>query len=1246
MSKLVEQDVLGAVIRLIETTLRVPADQVDIDANFESFGMNSLIVMELMENIEKEFEVTLTPAQFSNVDTVRGLTGLLERLLQEAAGVGTGAAPAAAPLAAPMAGAAAGRAAPAGARADSSAVIDHIRRKFAVDLSGRNFDSLDTIAGALVADHGALLLHHYGLAGQGGQHRHAAPAKAPEIAIVGISCRFPDAADHRAFWDNLLARKNSMREVPASRWDWQAHYQEQTAPGKTSSKWGALIDDVDCFDAGFFAIPSEEADALDPQLRLLLQESYRAVEDAGLDMKKLAGSRTGVFIGYEYSEYEHHLRRLNNKDFTKGPLFSSSSPSYYLSNRLSFMYDLRGPSESINVNCASSAVAINRAYYSLQNGESELAIAGAVSLNLFADDYIATSQYGVLSPDGTNGVFDDDANGFTRGEGVAAIVMKRLDDAERDGNTIYGIVRSCHHSYRGAARNISEVKHDAITSVLEECYAKAGVALDSVNYIEVDGYASKWADSFEYEGIKGAFANSALKEKHCALGSLKGNIGNTESVSGIANVIKLALSLHHKKFPATISKKKINTFIDIDNPGHPLYIADREIAFDDIRKDSATPVRAGVNSFADSGANVHILLEEYMGAPGAAGAAPEAGQPKRLFVLSARDSVRLAGYVGAYIDFLRDFLRGPASPGAFANLVFTSQVGRQGLGERLAIVAASHEELLTKLEMVHKTGIREKLGMESKGIFYGRSNPADKNALAGLVTPDMAQMQLAQSLQSGEWKPAALLWVHGVTLPWDALWQRSGARRISAPAYPFAKVRHWIDVALEGSAGQYVASGPAAAVATPATPAAPAAELAAAGAWHFYLPADPHAIVDGALQLSAAGKLELFMRQVIGAQQGIAADAVAIDQDFIELGMDSVGVAELIIKLDALLGVNLSPSVLFKYPEIGALSEHLADAWAAVAGALVVSRAAPPAEAVRAPQPIAAPLAAADGASGAPQAADIVVPLRARGALAPIFALPGAGGGALSLQQLSHALGATQPFYCLEAVGLDGRHPAMASIEEIAAFNIAAMKTVQPAGPYRLLGYSNGGVVAFEMARQLLEGGEGASLILLDAASPLMARRDAVEEMADVFTHFTASLGAAAQVDPEALRQVPQDGRAEYLYAMLAGLGLGQNVPREQFVATFQGAIASENACLAYQARALPVKIDTTLFKASDSYPGAPADYGWNALLGQPLRCHDIDASHFTLLDKDPAAELARKINLLGAKGSKKSAVKPELAVS
>jgi acyl transferase domain-containing protein/acyl carrier protein len=710
MSNVAEVDVLGKVLALIESTLKVPVDQVDIDANLESFGVNSLIVMELMENIEKEFDVTLTPAQFANIDTVRGLAGLVETLVQGNVSQANGAQPAAGVSGAPgnvhrsqEAASVAGLPSGHGEGLPAS-VLDYVRRQYSIDLSGREFASIEDVVDALTSNHAGDLLRHYGMSDGG-----ASGARVPAIAIVGMSCRLPDAPDHGAFWDNLVSQRNSMREIPKTRWNWEEHYSETPAPGKTVSKWGALIDDVDCFDAGFFNIPPEEAKTIDPQLRLLLEETYRAVEDAGINMKTLAGSRTGVFIGYEYSEYEHHLRKLNNQDFTKGPLFSSSSPSYYLSNRISYTYDLCGPSESYNVNCASSAVAINSAYHSLLNGESDVAIAGAASLNLFAEDYIAASQYGVLSPNGTSGVFDDDANGFTRGEGVATIVLKRLEDAQRDNNRIYGIIRCSHQNYRGAARNISEVKHESITSVIGECYKKGGVDLESVHYVEVDGYARKWADSFEYEGIKGAFQKSKAGEKHVALGSVKGNIGNVEAVSGVTNVIKIALSLHHKKFPATISKKKVNTFIDIDNASHPLYIADREIPFDSIRKEADQPIRAGVNSFADSGTSVHILLEEYMGEKQAAIETP---QSKRVFVLSAKDGKRLETYVQKYIDYLS----GESGSGSFADLTYTSQVGREALDERLAIVAASPKELLDKLGLVKKAGIKVKLYLESKDI--------------------------------------------------------------------------------------------------------------------------------------------------------------------------------------------------------------------------------------------------------------------------------------------------------------------------------------------------------------------------------------------------------------------------------------------------------------------------------------------------------------------------------------------------
>lgn len=1226
MSKTADMDVLAEVLRLIESTLKVPADQVDVDASLESFGVNSLIVMELMENIEKEFDLNLTPAQFSNVETVRDLTGLVESLLVEktpapvaTAAIATQPATAAAP---------AGLASAPGRGGEFQPVIDYVARKYAVDLAYRDYASVDQIVDTLLYSHTDALLRHYGIpvAGDGvSAHSASAPVRRPLVAIIGMSCRLPDAPDPRAFWANLLAGRNSIREIPKSRWDWETHYSETIAPGKTVSKWGALIDDVDCFDAGFFNIPAEEAASIDPQLRLLLEETYRAVEDAGIDMKSLAGSRTGVFVGYEYAEYERHLRQLNNQDVMKGPLFSSSSPSYYLSNRISHTFDLCGPSEAYNVNCASSAVAINRAFYSLINGESDLTVAGAASLNLFVDDYIAASQYGVLSPNGTSGVFDDDANGFTRGEGVATVVLKRLEDAERDNDRIYGVIRATHQNYRGAARNISEVKHESITSVLQACYEKAGLEPDAIDYVEVDGYASKWADSFEYEGVKGAFQKSTLGRKHVAMGSVKGNIGNVEPVSGVTNVIKLALSLHHKRFPATISKKKVSGFIDIANAAHPLYIADREIAFDEIRRDETTPIRAGVNSFADSGSNVHILLEEYMPKP-RHDADTDNAKVKRLFVLAAKNAARLDQYVQDYIDFLS----ADEDESGFADQIHTAQVGREAHNERLAIVASSRKELLEKLTQVRKVGIKDKLGLDAKEIFHNRINPAEKSPLAALITPEMAQMQLAQSAQNAQWKQVALLWVNGVAVPFASLWQGRAMRRVTLPTYPFARERHWMDVQVEDDGKRFVAATPT--VSAPVVPRPlPEATGAAAAEWHFYLPSDTAAARDQAGAMSAVDKIALFLKQEIGAQLGLAIDDVATDKDFLELGMNSMGVAEVIIKTDRLLATNLSPSVVFKNPEIGSFSEYLAETYADLLDAMVVSRTAPAPGDVR-------EAAIADETPAIPATpAEILIPLQTKGDKAPIFAVPGAGGSALSLQQLSHALGAKQPFYCLEPAGLDGRPVSATSVEEIAEFNIEAMKSAQSAGPYRLLGYSNGGIVAFEMARRLLERGDKvASLTMLDSLSPALLAQAPMEEMTvEVFKHFVGSLGGTVEIDVERLKAMPEGERSGFLYDQVAGLGI--DLPKKQFFATFDVATGSERQCREYRPAKLPQKIEVTVFRATAGFKDVPADYGWGEFLSNPVKTCDIDADHFNLLEKDPIELVARQLDQPSAKSAKKT---------
>lgn len=1233
MSNAVELDVLSEVLKLIESTLKIPADRVDIDADLESFGVNSLIVMELMENIEKELDLILTPTQFSSIGTVREMADLLESLMEKE----TGAVDRAHYVASePRATPAAVQSMPAGLQpatlqplrsrggdSPSRHVLDYVNRTFAIDLSQRDFDSVEDIVDALISDHADDLVRHYGL-GEAGRHAfpagHERPAKAPLVAIVGMSCRLPDAPDPRAFWENLVAQKNSVREIPKSRWNWEDYYAETVAPGKTVSKWGALIDDVDCFDAGFFAIPSEEAATIDPQLRLLIEETFHAVEDAGIDMTTLAGSRTGVFIGYEYAEYEQRLRKLANQDFNKGPLFSSSSPSYYLSNRISHIFDLCGPSESFNVNCASSAVAINRAYHSLVNGESHLAIAGAASLNLFADDYVAASQYGVLSPNGTSGVFDDAANGFTRGEGVATVALKRLEDAERNNDRVYGLIRSCHENFRGAARNISEVKHESITEVLGGCYEKAGIEPDTVRYIEVDGYASKWADSFEYEGVKAVFA-SGVDGKRVALGSMKGNIGNVEPVSGVASVIKIALSLYHNRFPATISKKTINTFIDIDSPGHPLYIADREIPFDTLREDAYTPIRAGVNSFADSGANVHILLEEYTVRR------PVADEPasKQVFVLSAKDGERLERYIQRYLDFLS----GTGASAPWVDLVYTAQAGREALGHRLAIVASSREELLEKLLLVQKTGIKNNLGLDAKGIYYGSVDGAEKSPLAGLITAEMARMQLTQSLQSGQWRQIALLWVNGVVIPWEVMWRDKVVQRTSLPTYPFAKDRHWLDIEVQEEAPrEFVASSSTAAAADVSQPISPP-EIAR---WYFYRSGDAATPEMGDAAISRAQKIELFLRQEVAAQLRIPIERVALDRDFIDLGMSSIAIADLIIKTDRLLGSSLSPSVLFKHPEIGTLSNHLAGTYAEAIDALRVSQTEPPADATSgagAPEPLET-VPTADRTAPL----DILIPVQGKGGKPPIFAVPGAGGNALSMQQLSRALGDEQPLYCLEPIGLDGRMPPMTRVEEIAEFNIEAMRSVQANGPYRLLGYSNGGIVAFEMARRLLEQGEAiAALTMLDSLAPPLLERAPIEVMTvAVFNHFIGSLGGVSDLDVDGLRRVPERERSEYLYQRVVDLGI--DLPKQQFVATFEVATASELGCRRYRPKKLPDGIDVVLFRATNAFDDMPSDYGWGDLVAGAIQTRAVKGDHFTILEKGPVGKIAKNLTPATKKAS------------
>ena len=1155
-------NVLPRLLALVEATLKLPADRVDVDEHLENLGINSLIMMELIEAIDGEFQTALTPALLADVSTLAELAALIAGLVPQQRREAS-----AAPVAAPAA----------------PDLVEFVKRRYAVDLSGRDLGSIDAVADALVAGHADALARHYGL-----QAGTPAARSSPDIAVIGIACRLPDAPDAQAFWANLLAGRDSVREIPPTRWDWGACYAERPEPGRTVAKWGALVDGVDRFDAGFFGIPAAEAAFMDPQQRLLLEEAWHAVEDAGIDMRRLAGSDTGVFIGCQYSEYEQALRALGNQDLRQGPLFSSSSPSYYLANRISHAFDLRGPSEVVNVNCASSAVAIHRACLSLVHGDCGIAIVGGVSLNLFAGDYVASTQYGLLSPTGRSAVFDDTADGFTRGEGVALLVLKPLADAQRDGDRIDAVIKASHQNHRGAARSLSELRHEALTAVLARCHEKAGVDPRSVRYIEVDGFATKWADSFEFEGVKNALAGvPPASGKRCALGSVKGNIGNVEAASAAASVVKLVLAMRHQRFPATVSMQTINSFIDIDSPAHPLYVADRPIAFADLR-DGDEPIRAGVNSFADSGSNVHLLLEEYLPAPRAARAA--AAQP-RLFVLSARDGERLQALVALHLQHLE---RGAsASAEAFCDLAYTLQTGRAAQAERLAIEASTAAELAGKLREL--LDARDPAALEARGIHRGSAGAAAKNPLAGLITAEMARLQLLQCAQARQWKPVALLWVNGVDVPWPLAWAGEGAIAASLPGYPFAPERHWVDFGSTGEAQAPARAERPVAAAPAARPAAP---------WSIHAPASGEAPTEPAEPMSGLRKLTIFLQQEAAALLGHAVDERMLGLNLLDLGLDSIGIAGLIARVDGLLGIHLSPNTVFQHPGLRSLAEHLATVHAAQAQALVASRQAP----------------------AAPVAQDTLVEIQAGGTQTPLFALPGAGGTALSLHLLSHALGPAQPFFCLEPAGLDGVSAPLESVERMARSHVERLKAQRPAGPYRLLGYSNGGVVAHEMARLLVEGGDAvASLVLLDTLCPPLREGRPVDEMTvAVFNHFARSLGVAAELDVAALLAIPESERSGRLHDLLAARGA--TLPRQRFVATFEVAIASERACRAHLPQRLPRGVDVQVFKAVDGFAGTPADLGWGPYVEGPVRTHAVKGTHFSVLEKAAVKEIARKL--------------------
>ncbi|WP_394827281.1 SDR family NAD(P)-dependent oxidoreductase [Pendulispora albinea] len=423
------------------------------------------------------------------------------------------------------------------------------------------------------------------------------------IAIVGMSCRVPGGPDVEVFWRLLRGGVDAITEVPAGRWDAGAWFDpDPRAPGKANSRWGGFLDRIDAFDAAFFGISPREAASMDPQQRLLLELSWEALEDAGVVPGSLKGSPTGVFFGSMWDDYATLVHRAAAEAITSHT--STGHHRSILANRVSYALGLHGPSMSIDSACSSSLVAVHLACESLRRGESSLALAGGVNLDIVPESALGMSQLGGLSPDGRCFTFDARANGYVRGEGGGVVLLKTLARARADGDRVLAVIRGSAVNNDGATNGLTAPNPAAQEAVLRSAYARAGVSSEAVQYVEAHGTGTALGDPIEAGALGAVLGRGRSREHPLLIGSVKTNIGHLEGAAGIVGLIKVVLCILHRKIPASLN-------FEVPNPHIPF--SDWNLRVQRAlgpwpREDR--PLVAGVSSFGMGGTNAHVVLAE------------------------------------------------------------------------------------------------------------------------------------------------------------------------------------------------------------------------------------------------------------------------------------------------------------------------------------------------------------------------------------------------------------------------------------------------------------------------------------------------------------------------------------------------------------------------------------------------------------------------------------------------------------
>ncbi len=613
-----------------------------------------------------------------------------------------------------------------------------------------------------------------------------------DIAIIGMSAKLPGARNIREYWDNLENGLDSVKRIPPQR---QADTEQYIRfmgidKEKVSFPEYGYLEDIDRFDCDFFRISPKEASLTDPHQRVFLEEAWKAIEDAGYGKDMLSGSKTGVFLGYSQSPKDLYGKIVYDIDPGLIPISTVGNMQAMTASRISYLLNLKGPALVVDTACSSSLLAVELACHSIKHGQCDMAIAGGVKLNIVPLDD-ANIRIGIESTDWRTRAFDDTADGSGVGEGAGAVLLKPLKKALKDGDHIYAVIKGSATNHDGTTAGITVPNPSSQTAVIQKAWEEAGIEPESLRYIETHGTGTKLGDPIEIKGIEGAFRSFTDKRQFCAISSVKTNIGHLSEAAGIASLVKMALSLKHKKLPPSMYFGKPHSAIPFADS--PLYVNTKLRDWDA----DGQPRRGGVSGFGMSGTNCHLVLEE---APERLERIREASDRPEVFSLSARTKEALVELLHRYRDYLNAC---PEEP-ALADICYTANTGRGSYPYRLAILAGSVGDLRARIDSCLASDLDT---LAAEWAFYGTHRIARANSepRAGEISEEekhrlsvVAVSMIKQWLESGKTEQAALkelcsAYASGADIPWLTLYEGERRYRLSLPSYPFQYQRCWVE---------------------------------------------------------------------------------------------------------------------------------------------------------------------------------------------------------------------------------------------------------------------------------------------------------------------------------------------------------------------------------------------------------------------------------------------------------------------